>query len=54
MTSQHTQQRINWIDFAKALCMFLVVYGHAGDSYFTNELSWFRIPLFFFLSGILF
>lgn len=34
--------------------MFLVVYGHAGDSYFTNELSWFRMPLFFFLSGILF
>lgn len=48
--------RINWIDWAKALAITFVVYGHTpaeeGDflhSYITS----FHMPLFFFISGFL-
>lgn len=49
--------RINWIDWAKSLCMFLVVVGHCH----IRESEWpitvfiysFHMPLFFFLSGLL-
>ncbi|WP_414051194.1 acyltransferase family protein [Macrococcus animalis] len=48
------KKRIEWIDIAKGICIFLVVWGHSGDNPFGMVMSWFRIPLFFFLSGILF
>lgn len=48
--------RLNWIDWAKALAITFVVYGHTpakeGDflhSYITS----FHMPLFFFISGFL-
>ncbi|WP_082103644.1 acyltransferase family protein [Salinicoccus halodurans] len=47
-------KRIEWLDIAKALSIILVVLGHAGHAYLDVYLGWFRIPLFFFLSGILF
>jgi len=47
-------KRIEWLDIAKALSIILVVLGHAGHQYLDVYLGWFRIPLFFFLSGILF
>jgi len=54
MISQTKKKRIEWIDIAKGICIFLVVWGHSGDNPFGMVMSWFRIPLFFFLSGILF
>ncbi|HIW12472.1 MAG TPA: acyltransferase family protein [Candidatus Salinicoccus stercoripullorum] len=47
-------KRMEWLDTAKALSIILVVLGHAGHQYLDIYLGWFRIPLFFFLSGILF
>lgn len=49
-----TDKRIEWLDIAKALSIILVVLGHAGHAFLDIYLGWFRIPLFFFLSGILF
>ncbi len=47
-------KRIEWLDIAKALSIILVVLGHAGHAFLDVYLGWFRIPLFFFLSGVLF
>lgn len=51
MTMQ-TEKRIDWIDYAKAIGIFLVVVGHtyAGNA-LTNWIYSFHMPLFFFLSG---
>lgn len=48
------KERIEWIDIAKAISITLVVLGHAGHAFLDVYLGWFRMPLFFFLSGILF
>lgn len=48
MISQTKKERIEWIDIAKGICIFLVVWGHSGDNPFGMVMSWFRIPLFFF------
>lgn len=48
------KKRIEWLDIAKAISIILVVLGHAGHAYLDIYLGWFRMPLFFFLSGILF
>lgn len=52
-----TQKRINWIDWSKSLCMFLVVLGHChiqeSQQVVTQVIYSFHIPLFFFLSGLL-
>ena len=48
------KKRIEWIDIAKAISITLVVLGHAGHDFLDIYLGWFRMPLFFFLSGILF
>lgn len=47
-------QRIEWIDSAKGLGIFLVVLGHAlPDKNLTASVIWtFHMPLFFFLSGL--
>ncbi|MGV3274387.1 acyltransferase family protein [Staphylococcus sp. 11261D007BR] len=46
--------RLSWLDIAKGICILLVVLGHSGVHWYDNVMSWFRMPLFFFLSGILF
>jgi len=47
--------RIYWIDSAKALCIFLVVLGHAHIPLsFKSDIYVFHIPLFFFISGLFF
>ena len=49
------KERILWIDWAKAICLFLVVFGHLPLK--NNSLEFFasfRMPLFFILSGYLF
>jgi len=52
MTEQ--DRRVNWIDIAKGLSIIFVVMGHSGDYAINHYLGWFRMPLFFALSGFLF
>lgn len=48
-------QRINFIDYAKAIGIFLVVLAHTPlKSEITDWIYVFHMPLFFFLSGYLF
>lgn len=47
-----TKNRIVWIDWTKAILIFLVILGHSG-SVFTPILYLFHIPAFFFVSGYL-
>lgn len=51
-----TQSRIEWIDSAKAIGIFLVVLGHTSwfSRNYTSIIYSSHIPLFFFLSGFLF
>lgn len=48
------KKREVWIDIAKGLSIIFVVMGHSGDVDANHYLSWFRMPLFFILSGLLF
>lgn len=47
--------RISWVDNAKAIGIFLVVFGHTKgiDPLIRNFIYSFHVPLFFFLSGVL-
>ena len=50
-----SKQRIFWIDFAKAIGIFLVVLGHTELPEFLNRAIYaFHMPLFFFLGGLTF
>lgn len=47
--------RIAWVDYAKALNIFLVILGHTALPYEYRSIIYaFHIPLFFFLSGLFF
>lgn len=49
------KKRIEFIDLAKGICILLVVQIHVyGDTSYTffNAMTIFRMPLYFFLSGI--
>ncbi|WP_324661016.1 acyltransferase family protein, partial [Bacillus pacificus] len=48
--------RVEWIDTAKGVGIFLVILGHTGSlgERMTNYIYSFHMPLFFFLSGYLF
>src|SRR5574344_507252 len=48
-------KRYNWIDWAKTICMFLVVLGHSHleNKYLVQTIYSFHMPLFFILSGML-
>lgn len=50
-------ERIIWIDWAKSICMFIVILGHCHfqiEYQFINQIIYsFHMMLFFFLSGIL-
>ena len=49
------EARIVWVDYAKALGIFLVVLGHiALPGTLINVIYAFHMPLFFFISGYLF
>ena len=51
------KKRIEWIDIAKGFSIILVVYGHSGLSSIPYVGDWFgafRMPFFFFVSGLLF
>ena len=51
------KMRIKWVDWAKTICMFLVILGHChlNESYrpITTIIYTFHMPLFFFISGLL-
>ena len=52
-----TKKRIQWIDIAKGISIILVVYGHSGLNNVPIIGSWlhaYRMPFFFFVSGLLF
>lgn len=50
-------KRIGWVDWAKSVCMFLVVLGHChirvSEQFVTQFIYSFHMMLFFFLSGLL-
>ncbi|BBI32299.1 acyltransferase family protein [Cohnella abietis] len=46
--------RKKWIDVARGLSIILVVMGHSGNDVIDRYLGWFRMPLFFLVSGLLF
>ncbi len=47
--------RIVWIDYAKMICIFLMVCGHAGMTGVPLTLSYqFHMPVFFIISGMLY
>ena len=47
------KKRKNWIDWAKVLGMFLVVYGHCFPQSMTDFVYAFNVPVFFVVSGYL-
>lgn len=60
-----TKQRIEYIDLAKGICILLVVWMHVSENVFcltgrgiesslTSYCTSFRMPLYFFLSGLFF
>lgn len=58
MINCNTNNRIDFIDLTKGLCIILVVMGHVGGVFavldYHNMISAFRMPLYFFISGIFF
>lgn len=54
MKTGNNNQRILWIDMAKGYGIILVIIGHWNIPYLTDYLYAFHIPLFFFLSGVVF
>lgn len=52
------KRRIDFVDLTKGVCIILVVMGHIGGSFDQLDqhsiLSCFRMPLYFFISGIFF
>ncbi len=48
------QERRKWIDVARGLSIILVVLGHSGNEVIDHYFGWFRMPLFFLVSGLLF
>ena len=56
---QSTTKRIEYIDLAKGMCILLVVLSHMMAYYkvsfpYDSVLKCFRMPLYFFLSGVFF
>ena len=58
MTDIHKKQRIEYIDIAKGICIILVVYAHIDTTILDYKIGIFfdsfRMPLYFFLSGLFF
>ena len=48
------QQRIEWLDLAKVLTMFFVIFDHLGlrNSYVSDWVWLFHLPAFFLISGV--
>lgn len=53
--SEKENKRIDWIDIAKCIGIFAIVYGHTIQTGMTNRYVYsFHVPLFFFLIGVTF
>lgn len=46
--------RIEWIDTAKGIGLLLVIFGHLHVPYVASWIYFFHMPLFFFLSGVVY
>ena len=57
MLKKQNNKRIVWIDWARSLCMYLVILGHCHiniqDSFITQFIYSFHMMFFFFLSGLI-
>ena len=56
---KEASKRIEWIDLAKGICIFLVVFQHVSvaldmDYPLRTQVTSFRMPLYFILSGLFF
>lgn len=50
-----TNNRLEFIDIAKALGMFTIIWGHIIHYGWSNQIVYaFHIPLFFFMSGMVY
>ncbi len=49
-----SNKRIDYLDVAKGVAIFIVVYGHSGVRWIFPYISWIQMTLFFFIGGILF
>lgn len=49
-----TKQRVEWIDIAKGLGIIMVIVGHTIALRYSQLLYAFHMPLFFFLSGLVY
>ena len=50
------KNRLNWIDWAKAIAISLVVFGHipmSPDNFIQKFITNYHMPLFFLISGYL-
>ena len=54
MSTTSDKARLTWVDTAKALGIFYVVLGHHHNHVLYNYIYTFHMPLFFFLSGMMF
>ena len=54
MSTTKQTQRIDFIDLAKGICIFLVVIGHCGAPIDIPGYGIVRMPLYFILSGLFF
>lgn len=56
--TENTSKRIDFIDLTKGICIILVVMAHIGGAFAkfdeSSMISCFRMPLYFFISGIFF
>lgn len=49
------RKRIDWVDYAKGVGIILMVFGHSGFPLQIQKFIWsFHMPLFFFLSGMMY
>lgn len=49
------QKRVSWIDWAKVICIWLMVSCHAGQKGMLLDLTYqFHMPAFMIISGLLF
>lgn len=54
MGNKITNNRIEWIDTAKGMGLILVVLGHLHIPFLASWIYLFHMPLFFFLSGVVY
>lgn len=54
LINEQNGKRIEWIDTAKGIGLILVILGHLKTDYLSTWIYTFHMPLFFFLSGVVF